>query len=79
MEGSPPVRRDAHNVHTQTHIQKYERGQKMRAPVECDPCKSEVGGPLEAAARRRLTWLRLSLSARAASVLYEMINLAGVR
>lgn len=44
MEGSPPVRRDAHNVHTQTHIQKYERGQKLRAPVECDPSKSEPSG-----------------------------------
>lgn len=54
MEGSPPGRRDAHSVHTQTHIQKYERGQKLRAPVECDPSNSEASGTLASSAARRI-------------------------
>lgn len=54
MGGSPPVRRHAHNVHTQTHIRKYEQGQKLRAPVECDPSKSEASGRLARAAARQI-------------------------
>lgn len=68
--------------HTNTN---WKHHQKLRVHVECDPCKWEASGELTASGAHQTRdssasqATLVSLSVSTSYVLYEMINLAGVR